>query len=227
MRSLLFYISIVLVTFAALSQRGNVPKVEKRVVKGLVLEAKTSEPLVAATVINKARKCGTLTDFDGNFCIEAEKEDSLTVSFYGYVTQRLKADKNYYEIVLESDTSIVIDWTSPKVLSEDLNPKMPQPQTKSSPLRPIQTPSIPSREYLVVDGELKEVHGLFRIRDIFYTNDYDAKIIIADMIEDIKPEDVKDYKFLNSKQASELFGVDIDKNAALLVITTHQEEKRQ
>ena len=48
---------------------------------GKVVDAENNQPLPGATVVVKGTKKGTVTDFDGNFSIDASTGDMLEVSF--------------------------------------------------------------------------------------------------------------------------------------------------
>ena len=51
---------------------------------GKVVEAETNEPLPGATIVVKGTSNGTVSDFDGNFSIEAEEGSEIVISFLGY-----------------------------------------------------------------------------------------------------------------------------------------------
>ena len=51
---------------------------------GKVVDADNNQPLPGATVVVKGSNKGTVTDFDGNFSIDAAAGDMLEVSFLGY-----------------------------------------------------------------------------------------------------------------------------------------------
>ncbi|WP_147676651.1 SusC/RagA family TonB-linked outer membrane protein [Algibacter pacificus] len=54
-----------------------------------VVKDKDGIPLPGATVLNKTSKKGTVTNFDGEYKIEATQGDVLNFSFIGYATQEL------------------------------------------------------------------------------------------------------------------------------------------
>ena len=65
-------------------------------VRGSVIDASTSEPLIGATIIY-GKGMGTVTDFDGNYSFEiSEGERNLTVSYVGYkqLSKRINVNKN-------------------------------------------------------------------------------------------------------------------------------------
>ena len=52
----------------------------------------TGEPIIGASVIVTGTSNGTVTDFDGNFSMKANEGDELTISYIGFVTQKVKAN---------------------------------------------------------------------------------------------------------------------------------------
>ena len=64
-------------------------------------------PLPGATIIEDGTNNGTVTDFDGNFSITTENNDSkLTISFIGYKTESFEiADINILDAVLQIDSA--------------------------------------------------------------------------------------------------------------------------
>lgn len=74
-------------------------------VRGNVKDA-SGEPVIGASVIVKSTSNGTITDFDGNFSLQAPRGDSLTVSFIGYKPQTL-AVAPLMDIVLHDDTELL------------------------------------------------------------------------------------------------------------------------
>ena len=58
--------------------------------KGTVLD-ETGEPIIGASVVVEGQKgVGTITDFDGNYTIQAGKNAKVTISYIGYVTLTVK-----------------------------------------------------------------------------------------------------------------------------------------
>lgn len=71
-------------------------------VKGIVKDA-AGEPIIGANVLVKGTTNGTITDFDGNFQLNANPGDIIAISFIGYLTQELPAAA-HMNIVLKDDT---------------------------------------------------------------------------------------------------------------------------
>ena len=49
------------------------------------------EPIIGATVMVKGTATGTITDFDGNFSLDATDGANLEISYVGYQSQQIKA----------------------------------------------------------------------------------------------------------------------------------------
>ncbi len=72
-------------------------------VTGVVLAADEPDPVIGASVLVKGTTNGTITDFDGNFSIQARQGDVLQISYMGYVTQEVKASSSPLRITLQPD----------------------------------------------------------------------------------------------------------------------------
>ena len=58
-------------------------------IKGRVLDAKTSEGILGASIVVKGTKTATVTDADGNYQISADKNATLVITYLGYEEQRV------------------------------------------------------------------------------------------------------------------------------------------
>lgn len=76
-------------------------------IKGNVTDA-AGEPLIGVSVLVKGTTNGTITDFDGNFSLSAQKGDILEISYIGYATQSVTITNNQpLKIVLKEDTKVL------------------------------------------------------------------------------------------------------------------------
>ncbi|MDA8685499.1 SusC/RagA family TonB-linked outer membrane protein [Robiginitalea sp.] len=76
----------------------------QNVVSGTVVDS-YGVPLPGANVLVQGTTRGTQTDFDGNFSIEADSDAVLSVSYLGYVTQRVSVNgRSSVNITLEEDS---------------------------------------------------------------------------------------------------------------------------
>ncbi len=74
-------------------------------VKGHVKDA-TGEPIIGATVRVDGTQTATITDFDGNFALQANQGENITVSYIGYQPQTVKAAPTV-EIILQDDAAVL------------------------------------------------------------------------------------------------------------------------
>ena len=76
-------------------------------IKGSVKD-QLGESIIGANVIVKGTTNGTITDFDGNFVLNAKQGDVIAVSFIGYKTQELPASITM-NVVLQDDSEVLED----------------------------------------------------------------------------------------------------------------------
>ncbi len=76
-------------------------------VTGVVYAEGEPDPVIGANVMVKGTSNGTITDFDGNFSLQAKAGDILSVSYMGYKTQEVKATASPMRITLQSDNVLL------------------------------------------------------------------------------------------------------------------------
>ena len=64
-------------------------------------------PLIGASVLVKGTTVGTITDFDGNFSIEANVGDELEFSYMGYTSQTLKVTGEPLHVTMSENTEVL------------------------------------------------------------------------------------------------------------------------
>ena len=73
-------------------------------ISGTVVDSQ-GEPIIGAAVQVKGTTIGTITDFDGNFTIDAAKNATLVVSYLGYTSQEIPLQgKTTVKVTLKEDT---------------------------------------------------------------------------------------------------------------------------
>lgn len=74
-----------------------------RIIKGTILDA-TGMPVIGANVMVKGITNGTITDMDGKFSLEVDKNAILVVSYIGYANQEIKVgNQNTLSITMKED----------------------------------------------------------------------------------------------------------------------------
>ena len=71
-------------------------------VKGTVIDADTSEPMIGVSILVKGTTTGTITDFDGNFMLTVPDKATLQLSYMGYKTIEIRAVEEM-QIIMETD----------------------------------------------------------------------------------------------------------------------------
>ena len=71
-------------------------------VKGKVIDADNSEPMIGVSVLVLGSTIGTVTDLDGNFELSVPDKSTLQLSYMGYKTIEIRAVDNM-NIIMESD----------------------------------------------------------------------------------------------------------------------------
>jgi len=101
-RNLMFKVLLMLVIGCFLSIDAFAQQIT---VKGLVKDT-AGEPIIGANVVIKGTTNGTITDFDGNFQLNANKGDIIVISFIGYQLQEAQAASSM-NIILKDDTELL------------------------------------------------------------------------------------------------------------------------
>ena len=79
------------------------------VIKGTVND-KAGEPIIGASVKVQGTKTGAVTDFNGNFSVEANANSTLVISYIGYTTATVKVNgRNNIEVSLKEDSQTLSD----------------------------------------------------------------------------------------------------------------------
>lgn len=81
--NVVFFVILCLLLPGVSNANANVLQ-NKKVIKGVVTDQKTSTALPGVTVVVKGTSVGTVTDIDGQFSISASEKDVLEFSFVGY-----------------------------------------------------------------------------------------------------------------------------------------------
>lgn len=78
-------------------------------VTGVVIDEKTEEPIIGATIKLLGTKTGVITDLDGKFVILASPKDEIQVSFVGYVTKNMKVGNRKVISISLSEDALQLD----------------------------------------------------------------------------------------------------------------------
>ena len=96
-------LKFVLLVVALFTMQAMFGALMAKPISGKVVSATDGEALIGATVQVQGTQTGTVTDFDGNFTVNAEDGQTLVVSYVGYLTKKVKITGSQLNIELEED----------------------------------------------------------------------------------------------------------------------------
>ena len=76
-------------------------------VTGVVTSKDDGLPVIGASILVKGTSTGTITDFDGNYTITADKGQTLVVSYVGMKTQEIVVKNAMQNVVLVTDAEVL------------------------------------------------------------------------------------------------------------------------
>lgn len=77
-------------------------------ISGVVMAEGEPDPVIGANVMVKGTTTGTITDFDGNFLLDAKVGDVLLISYMGYKPLEVKATAAFMTVTLQPD-NVMLD----------------------------------------------------------------------------------------------------------------------
>ena len=191
-------------------------------VSGTITDLETGETLIGATILIKETGDGTVTDYDGNYNLTAERGQTIAVSYTGYETQEfVVGEVGSYNIALaygatQLDEVVVVGYGSQK--SKDLTSaivtvdadeiaKTPSGQAMQglqgkvagvqvvSSGAPGGAPTVRVRGIGSYPGS-GNTNPLYVVDDMFFTN-----------IDFLNPSDIKSISVLKDASAAAIYGV--------------------
>lgn len=98
-----FLFMLVLVFFTCISASAQIQ------IKGTVVSANDSEPMIGVAILEEGTSNGRITDLNGNYSIQVSNSNAtLTASFIGYKTQTVKVNgRSVINFRLEEDTQVL------------------------------------------------------------------------------------------------------------------------
>jgi TonB-linked SusC/RagA family outer membrane protein len=200
-------------------------------VQGVILDKKTGETLIGATVLQKGSNNGTVTNLDGKFTISVPKNAVIEISYLGYTSEEITVlNETNLKILLNSNTrnldEVVVvgygtqkakDMTAPisTIKGSDLNK-----QIAANPMSALQGQM--SGVQIVNSGEpgagpSVKIRGVGSIGD--YANPlYVVDGVFVDNIDFLSSGDIEDLTVLKDASASAIYGVRAA-NGVVLVTT--------
>lgn len=205
-------------------------------VTGTILDSKNREPLIGASVLEKEKTNGTITDLDGRFSLKTESTATLIVSFIGYETKEVSVNDNSPLIILLEDKSVSIDevvvigygvqkksdvtGSISSISGKDVN-NVPV----ASPLQALQGKA--AGVNIIQNTGAPGSNTTIKIRGTGTVNDADPLYVvdgfIVDKIDYLNPNDIANVEILKDAASSAVYGARAANGVVL--ITTRSGEK--
>ena len=184
---------------------------------GVIVDEKTGEPVIGASVLEEGTTNGTITDFDGNFQLNVASGAKLVISYVGYKTQNVAAAANL-RIKLAEDSEVleevvVTGYTTQRkadltgavsaVSAKDL-----EKQQENNPMKALQG-KIPGMN-ISADGNPSGA-ATVRIRGIGTLNNNDPLYIIDGVptksgMHELNPNDIESIQVLKDAASASIYG---------------------
>ncbi|MCF0244370.1 MAG: SusC/RagA family TonB-linked outer membrane protein [Bacteroidaceae bacterium] len=204
-----------------------------KTVTGKVID-QNQEPLIGATVTVQGTKTATVTDFDGNFSINANDGQTLVVTYIGYITKQVKVSGNNLVIQLQSDESaleevVVVGYGTMKksdiagsVTSVNMGDMM-----KRAPVNIAQgLQGAAAGVSVTMQDGAPDANAAIRIRGIGTINGDPRPLYVVDGIQVgtdanfLNPADIESIEILKDASATAIYG-SAGANGVIMITTKH------
>ncbi len=211
---------------------------QKISVKGNVSDADTQEVLIGVSIMEDGTTNGTMTDFDGNFSLTVDKNATLTFSYVGYKSTKVKVDgQQVIDVKLQSTTAeleelVVIGYgvqrksditgSISSVSGRDINDvpvssALQALQGKAAGVNIIQNTGAPGSNTTI------------KIRGTGTVNDADPLYVvdgfIVDNIDHLNPNDIANVEVFKDAASSAVYGARAANGVVSITTKTGQEGK--
>ena len=203
-------------------------------VRGTVND-EAGEPIIGATVKVQGTQKGAITDFNGNFSLEAASNATLEISYVGYITQKVRVGgKSDITVVMKEDAQmldnvVVIGYGTMK--KSDITGSVVSVNTedimKKSPVNVGQAlqGAAPGVIVTMQDGS-PDARAQIRIRGVATINGSAAPLYVVDGVQVgtdasfVSPSDIEAIDVLKDASATAIYG-SAGANGVIMITTKH------
>ena len=185
---------------------------------GVIVDEKTGEPVIGASVLEEGTTNGTITDFDGNFQLNVASGAKLVISYVGYKTQNVAAAANL-RIRLAEDSEVleevvVTGYTTQRKADltgavTAISAKDLEKQQENNPMKALQG-KVPGLN-ISADGNPSGSAGV-QIRGVGSLNSSNAPLYIIDGVpttsgmHELNPNDIESIQVLKDAASASIYG---------------------
>ena len=204
------------------------------IVKGTVND-EAGEPVIGATVQVEGSNTGSITDFNGEFQVQAASNATLSISYVGYVTQKVKVNgRNNLTITLKEDAQVlsdvvVIGYGTMK--KSDISGSVASVNTEQM-MRRMPTNiaeglqgAAPGVMVTMQDGA-PDANAAVRIRGVATINGNASPLYVVDGVQVgtnanfLNPSDIESIEILKDASATAIYG-SAGANGVVMITTKH------
>lgn len=205
-------------------------------IEGLIVDKKTNEPLIGATVMQKGTQNGTITNIDGLFSISVPKGSIVSISYVGYTSQEVviqNTNKLQIQLISNSealDEIVVVGYGTAR--KRDLTGSIVSISGESLKTTPNYNPvnalqgKVPG--LMVTNSGEAGASPTVRLRGVATVNSstnplYVVDGMFIDNIDFINPNDITSIEVLKDPSSLAIFGV--QGANGVIIITTKRADK--
>lgn len=218
---------------------SSVAQDAKITVTGTITDAATGDPLIGASIYEKGKLGGTISDVDGNFSMKVAPNATLEITYVGYVTQTISVDgRTTINVAMAEDTQkldevVVVGYASQKkvnltgaVASVDFE--------KTATTRPLTTLSAglagaaAGLNVMETSGKPNGEGSMTAIRGYGTLNNSSPLILVDGMeasLNEVNPNDVATVSILKDAASCAIYG-NRGANGVILITTKKGKEGR-
>ena len=204
------------------------------IVKGTVND-EAGEPIIGATVKVEGSNAGAITDFDGNFSVQAASNATLTISYVGYVTQQVNVSgRSNINVTLVEDTNtlddvVVVGYGTMKKsdISGSVATINREQMERKVPVNVAQALQGAAAGVMVTNQDgAPGTKSAVRIRGIGTINDDAQPLYVVDGVQVghdadfVNPADIESIEILKDASASAIYG-SAGANGVIMITTKH------
>lgn len=227
-------------TFKIINRQIILSKVEQKEpskVKGTIVDT-SGLPLIGVNITVKGNSSrGTISDFDGNFSLNAQKGESLVISYIGYATQNIKLHNlKDLSITLHDDSElldevVVVGYGTQKKMN--LTGAVETVDSKSIENRPIRSATdalqgaVPGLVVTSNTGAPGQFSSL-QIRGKTSINSGGALVMIDGMpgdINHVSPQDIESISVLKDAASAAIYGARAAEGVILITTKRGKSQK--
>lgn len=200
-------------------------------VRGKVTD-EMGEGAIGANVTVEGTGTGVITDLDGNFELDVPKNATVTISYIGYETQKIKfTNQAFLAVQLKVDSQtleevVVVGYGTQKKVN--LSGSVAQVDSKALESRPIQNVStglqglMPGITVTSTGGRPGQDGGTIRVRGVGTLNDSNPYILVDGIetgtMNSIDPNDIESISVLKDAASAAIYGSKAS-NGVILITT--------